>query len=311
MMLNKKMKMSELVEHNFHLLSILSRLGMKGSFADHSVEEMCSRYSFDADTFILICEVYSGREFKPSDELFRRCRIEDLLKYLHSSHEFYLNSALANLAPSIEEMIRYTQPVRQKVFRQFFNGYRTELERHFEHEESHVMPYIRSLLDGCPEPGRSITHFHEQHSHIEESLSDLKKLIMQSMPPECDGEPRIEVLDNIFHLQLDLRYHTYIEDEVLMPLVERYEKQVPWHRSACSQEAAEEEHNELSDREEEVLVQVARGLLNKEIADKLNISINTVITHRKNITRKTGIKTVPGLTVYAILRGLIDINSIE
>ena len=56
---------------------------------------------------------------------------------------------------------------------------------------------------------------------------------------------------------------------------------------------------------------MAQGLLNKEIADKHNISINTVITHRKNITRKIGIKTVPGLTAYAILNNLIDINSIE
>ena len=56
---------------------------------------------------------------------------------------------------------------------------------------------------------------------------------------------------------------------------------------------------------------VARGLINKEIADKHNISVNTVITHRKNISRKTGIKTVAGLTVYAILNNLIDIKSIE
>lgn len=68
--------------------------------------------------------------------------------------------------------------------------------------------------------------------------------------------------------------------------------------------------NELSSREKEILVSVAQGMLNKEIADKFNLSIYTVITHRKNITRKTGIKTVAGLTVYAILNGLIDINSI-
>ena len=67
----------------------------------------------------------------------------------------------------------------------------------------------------------------------------------------------------------------------------------------------------LSDREKEVLAEVARGYLNKEIADRLNISINTVITHRKNITRKTGIKTTPGLTVYALLTGLVDISSFE
>ena len=68
---------------------------------------------------------------------------------------------------------------------------------------------------------------------------------------------------------------------------------------------------ELSSREKEILVCVAKGMLNKEIADKLNLSIYTVITHRKNITRKTGIKTVAGLTVYALLNGLIDMSSVQ
>lgn len=71
------------------------------------------------------------------------------------------------------------------------------------------------------------------------------------------------------------------------------------------------EGNELSSREREILVCVAQGMLNKEIADKFSLSIYTVITHRKNITRKTGIKTVAGLTVYAILNNLIDINSVQ
>lgn len=68
---------------------------------------------------------------------------------------------------------------------------------------------------------------------------------------------------------------------------------------------------ELSSREKEILVCVAKGMLNKEIADKLNLSIYTVITHRKNITRKIGIKTVAGLTVYALLNNLIDMNSVQ
>ena len=68
------------------------------------------------------------------------------------------------------------------------------------------------------------------------------------------------------------------------------------------------ETGELSAREKEILVCVAKGMLNKEIADKLNLSIYTVITHRKNITRKTGIKTVAGLTVYALLNNLIEIG---
>ncbi|MBE6240870.1 MAG: response regulator transcription factor [Bacteroidales bacterium] len=68
---------------------------------------------------------------------------------------------------------------------------------------------------------------------------------------------------------------------------------------------------DLSAREKEILVCVAKGMLNKEIADFYNISIHTVITHRKNITRKTGIKTVAGLTVYALLNNLIDSSAIE
>ena len=62
----------------------------------------------------------------------------------------------------------------------------------------------------------------------------------------------------------------------------------------------------LSEREREILVAVARGLTNREIADQYFISIHTVISHRKNITRKTGIKTIAGLTVYALLNNMIS-----
>ncbi|MDE6499574.1 MAG: response regulator transcription factor [Rikenella sp.] len=68
---------------------------------------------------------------------------------------------------------------------------------------------------------------------------------------------------------------------------------------------------ELTDRESEILVSVAKGMTNKEIADAHHISVHTVISHRKNITRKTGIKTVSGLTVYALLNNLIDQSEVE
>ena len=67
-----------------------------------------------------------------------------------------------------------------------------------------------------------------------------------------------------------------------------------------------QDENVLSEREIEVLRHVALGLANKEIADRLFISTNTVITHRKNITEKLGIKTIPGLTVYAIMNNIIN-----
>ena len=67
----------------------------------------------------------------------------------------------------------------------------------------------------------------------------------------------------------------------------------------------------LSDREIDVLKLLATGMANKEIAEKLNISINTVITHRKNISQKTGIKSVSGLTIYAVVQKLISLNNIN
>ncbi|MBR2981534.1 MAG: response regulator transcription factor [Odoribacter sp.] len=73
-----------------------------------------------------------------------------------------------------------------------------------------------------------------------------------------------------------------------------------------SKESEKRNSYELSDRETDVLVAVAKGMQNKEIADMLNISIYTVISHRKNIVAKTGIKSVAGLTVYALINNLIS-----
>ena len=71
------------------------------------------------------------------------------------------------------------------------------------------------------------------------------------------------------------------------------------------------EAGELSARERDILVSVAKGKTNKEIADRYNISIYTVISHRRNISRKLGINSIPGLTVYAIMNKLIDISDIQ
>lgn len=73
---------------------------------------------------------------------------------------------------------------------------------------------------------------------------------------------------------------------------------------------AQNESVDLSNREVDVLVCVAKGMTNKDISDMLNISVHTVITHRKNIVKKTGIKSVSGLTVYALLNNLVEESEI-
>lgn len=77
----------------------------------------------------------------------------------------------------------------------------------------------------------------------------------------------------------------------------------------CCDKDEETENYELSDRETDVLILLAQGLSSKAIADRLNISVHTVNTHRKNITHKTGIKSIAGLAVYATLHNIIETPS--
>ena len=304
------MKVASLVEANYRLLGVLARVGIEGSFGEKTVSEVCVSSGLDPDTIILLCEVYTFPNFKPSMELLRRCHVGDILRYMHQSHDYYLNRAITDMEASITQLLEPCQQKQQDVVWNFFRGYKVEVKNHFGFEEQEVIPYVQGLIIGQNRPGFSIDRFEENHSNIDEKLGDFKNLVMKSLPAVCDNDIRRDLLVRIYALQEDLKCHTYIEDHVLVPMVRLLENPQRFRDHAREQEEPEQ-HLELSDREKEILVSVAQGLLNKEIADKHNISINTVITHRKNITRKTGIRTVPGLTMYAILNNLIDINSIE
>lgn len=307
-----KMKMADLVEADCHLLSLLLRLGITSSFGERTIEDICRKHDMDAGTFCLICSVYSLPGYKPEGKDLDGAVIEDIVRYLHCSHEYYVNSALSVFGPRLEALLSPCAPAQKRAVWKFFAEYERELRAHFEYEEKSVFPYIHLLLEGGTPSEYSIEHFEENHSNVDEKLGDLKNILMKSLPAECDGAGRIDLLDFIFHLQKDLERHTSIEENVLVPVVRRLENTQGRRGTLVREpEASPQRREGLSEREQEVLLNVAQGLLNKEIADKLNISIHTVISHRKNITRKTGIKTVAGLTVYAILNGLIDVNSIE
>ena len=73
----------------------------------------------------------------------------------------------------------------------------------------------------------------------------------------------------------------------------------------------DEQPDVLSQREKEIVVCVVRGLTNKEIADELFLSVHTVITHRRNISRKLQIHSVAGLTIYAIANKLIGLEELK
>ena len=117
------------------------------------------------------------------------------------------------------------------------------------------------------------------------------------------------VLFNIFTCEHDLRVHCEVEEDIFVPAVEILESKVQVGETVNGNEETVAD-DVLSDREREIVHLVVCGLSNKEIAAKIFISLNTVLTHRKNIARKLNIHSVAGLTIYAIVNKIVDIAEI-
>ena len=304
LLLSPSMKMADLVNMGLDLPGVLVRMGIPFGFGEETVEDVCRREDIDPETFLLLCSVHASDGTPPAKERVRRADLKDVLKYLRRSHAYYKEVALKELSSALVALTEPCDERQRNIIRRFFNDYRDELFKHLEYEEETVFPQAEAALlgDRYFDGGNE-----ENHSHVEEKLEDLKNLVMKYMPPVCGQQDIYRALTCIFSLQDDLSRHILVEDGILVPIVNRR-----MHTDLESRfDTVEPEGEVLSAREKEILVCVAKGMLNKEIADAENISIHTVITHRKNITRKTGIKTVAGLTVYALLNNLIDINTIE
>jgi len=142
------------------------------------------------------------------------------------------------------------------------------------------MAMLEALRNGDPMGKGMGEHYQKSHDNIKDKLNDLTQIIYKYVPGERLNEEMMELVFDILQLSRDLEKHAEIEELLLTP----------------------PEDYSLSDREQEVLELVAQGLSSKEIAERLSIAVNTVNTHRKSITRKTGIKSVAGLAVYAMLK---------
>lgn len=296
------MRMADLLDMDFSLIGVFSRMGLGLGFGESTVQEVCENAGTDADTFLLLCHMHVTDGYRPSREELQKADLHGILGYLRKSHTYYTGAMLPDLENALEQMIRPCDSKQKFVIRRFLKDYKTELLAHFQYEEETVFPYVEHMLNSEDEGPFTIGEYEQNHSNVDEKLQDLKNLVLMYMPEACDQQDAQRALSYLYSLKDDLAVHTVIEDEILVPMVVRMEEVVA---------AARPEGEELSAREKEILVSVAKGMLNKEIADEYNISIYTVITHRKNITRKTGIKTVAGLTVYAILNNLIDMNTVE
>ena len=95
--------------------------------------------------------------------------------------------------------------------------------RHFAYEEGQVFPYVEAVLNKQSGARFTIGEYEENHSNVEEKLEDLKNLVMKYIPAQCNQQEAYKVLFYIYSLERDLNKHTFIEDDILVPMVGRME----------------------------------------------------------------------------------------
>ncbi len=220
------MKLAELVLHDYRLLYILSRFGIRLGFGEKSVDDVCRRYGIPTSLFLLICNVYSFEDYHPDEAEIEAIDPKALVDYLTQSHRDYLDNHIPHIGRHIERLGESGAEATATILTRFYEDYRTEVVRHLDYEEQTVFPYILQLTQGGGNrPGYTIDQFEENHSNIEEKLGDLKNILIKYLPEEYPAEPRNRTLLDLYLLESDLNKHTLIEEKILVPLVVRLERE--------------------------------------------------------------------------------------
>lgn len=305
-------KMRSLIKDNSSLLMVMSRFGISLGFGEKSVKEICSQTDVDCPTFLAVANFISGKENEST-----QVSLPSLIHYLKRAHNYFLHFNLPLIRRRLIDAIDYsgTNDVAFLILK-FYDEYVTEIRRHMEYENRKVFAYVENLLHGQLDEHYNIRTFANKHNHIETKLKELKDIIIQYYP-EKENDLLNAVLFDIINCEQDLNSHCLVEDKLFVPAVERLEEevrsQIPAHPVAAPANflQAEDKLGTLSEREKEIIACVAKGMANKEIADTLCLSVNTVTTHRRNITRKLHIHTSNGLTIYAIVNKLVELQDIN
>ena len=319
-MRNQKMyeaddKMISLIRDNYDLLQMLGSFGISLGFGDKTVQETCENNHVDTYTFLAVVNyTINGYGDFEADE---RISVPTLLHYLEACHAYFLDFQLPYIRRELQESLDERESLAKLILR-FYDDYAHEIRRHMKYEQKTLFPYVQSLIDGQPANDYNVDTFSKHHSATDKKLRELKLLIIKYLPMDgLHNNQLTATLHDIYENEVWLRQHAEVEDNIFVPAIRRMEqivKQSDVTRNISDmvfKAGAGQNTDALSDREKDVIIALVQGMANKEIADHLCISVNTVITHRRNIARKLQIHSPAGLTIYAIVNGLVDISSIE
>lgn len=306
-------KLISIISDNYNTLQSLGSFGINLGFGDKTVKEVCESQNVDTYTFLAVINftINGYRNYENDDQL----SISTLMQYLKASHVYYLDFELPHIRRSLEGALDEKDNLARLILK-LFDEYAYSIRKHMQYEEKMVFPYVEELEKGNVSSNYDIETFSKHHTQIDRKLSELKNIIIKYLPSDgLRNNQLTAALYEIYNCEQWLKEHADVEDEIFIPVIRRLEKKS--NQSDVSVRISNMINNTpgsqetLSDREKDVIIALVQGMTNKEIADHLCISVNTVITHRRNITRKLQIHSPAGLTIYAIVNNLVDISSVK
>ncbi|MCQ2190932.1 MAG: LuxR C-terminal-related transcriptional regulator [Paludibacteraceae bacterium] len=314
-------KMISLIRDNYNILQSLNSFGISLGFGDKTVDETCRANNVDTTTFLAVVNLTINGT---SDYDIDKLSAPTLLHYLTAGHRYYLDYQLPFVRRELEAAVADSSDLSHnhndnvdRLILELYDQYSREIRKHMNYEEKTLFPYIEKLLNGETSTTYSIDTFAKHHTEADKSLKELKNLILKYLPHDITNSNRLtSALYFIYNNEDWLANHQEVEDKIFVPLIRKIENDLKSARinsaiSAFANADVETSAETISEREKEVIVAVVQGMSNKEIADHLCISVNTAITHRKNIARKLQIHSPAGLTIYAIVNGLVDIDALK
>lgn len=307
-------KMISLISDNYNLLQALGSFGISLGFGDKTVKETCENNGVDTHTFLSVVN-YSINDIEvPDDD--KQISVSTLLHYLDASHAYYIDFQLPYIRRELEESLNDRNSLAQIIMK-LYDEYACEIRHHMNYEQQTLFPYVKTLLEGKPASDYNVDTFSKHHDAVDQLLHELKILIIKYLPQDgLHNNQLTATLHDIYENEVWLRQHAMIEDHIFVPAIRRLEHhvkhgEVTRNISKMVSKGKIQPSETLSEREKEVIIALVQGMANKEIAEHLCISVNTVITHRRNIARKLQIHSPAGLTIYAIINGLVDINAVK
>lgn len=222
---NKSMRMSDLIDADYRLLLLLSRVNIPLGFGDKSVETICNQFGFDADCFIFLANFQSNQSIVNIEEEFEKLPLEPFLLYLKNSHSYFLEDRLPNIRRKLGLLLDEGEKDVKEIVIDFFDKYTQEVFDHMKYEDEIAFPYIRTLIDKLSANNYSIHIFEERHNDIDEKMNDLKRILMKYFSGTKNQMLITNILIELYMTQEELEAHTFIEDQLIIPRIKKIEKQ--------------------------------------------------------------------------------------